>query len=162
MASISGWSSASGLRSFLNRGCLQTASFLHRLPYRTDLVAPVVLLITPGYGTYRQHTVHSHIIIRVGMCSRHPAVGCVTLFIKNLLPNNWHCFVTLPGNRSTHHTINVIYCCFVYIQMLLYTHDPLPSSNNNNSNDNKKCFAAAKVNDHILHNCSMVLKYNVQ
>jgi hypothetical protein len=39
-ASNSGDSSASGLKSSLNGGSLPTDPFLHRLPYRTDLVAP--------------------------------------------------------------------------------------------------------------------------
>jgi hypothetical protein len=44
-ASNSGDSSASALKSPLN--VLPAAPFLHRLPYRTDLVAPNVFFITP-------------------------------------------------------------------------------------------------------------------
>jgi hypothetical protein len=46
MASKSGDCSASALKSFLNVGSLPTVPFLHRLLYRTDLVASIVLLIT--------------------------------------------------------------------------------------------------------------------
>jgi hypothetical protein len=57
MASNSGDSSASALKSSLNGGSLPTDSFLHRLPFRTDLVAPVVFLITPRHGPHRQYTI---------------------------------------------------------------------------------------------------------
>jgi hypothetical protein len=54
-ASNSGDSSAFALKPFLNGGSLHTASFLHRFPYRTDLVVPVIFLITPRHGPRRQH-----------------------------------------------------------------------------------------------------------
>jgi hypothetical protein len=59
-ASNSWDSSASALKSSLNGGSLPTASFLHRLPYRTDLVAPFVILITPRQGPHRQHRSFSY------------------------------------------------------------------------------------------------------
>jgi hypothetical protein len=49
-------SSASAIKSSLKGGSLQTAPFLHSLPYRTDLVAPVVFLITPGHGPRRHRS----------------------------------------------------------------------------------------------------------
>jgi hypothetical protein len=50
-ASNSGYSSASALKSSLNGGSLPTESFLHRLPCRTDSVAPVDFLKTrPHYS----------------------------------------------------------------------------------------------------------------
>jgi hypothetical protein len=54
-ASNSGDSSASALKPSLNGSFLPTDPFLHRLPYRIDLVAPIVFLITAWHGTCRQH-----------------------------------------------------------------------------------------------------------
>jgi hypothetical protein len=54
-ASNSGDSSASALKSCLNGGSLPTDPFPHRLPYRTNLVAPVFFLITPRHDPLRQH-----------------------------------------------------------------------------------------------------------
>jgi hypothetical protein len=51
----SGDHSASAFKFSLNDGFLPTDSFLHRLPYRTGLVAPFVFLITPRHGPRRQH-----------------------------------------------------------------------------------------------------------
>jgi hypothetical protein len=42
------------LKSSLNDGSLPTASFPHRLSYRTDLVTPIVLLVTPQHGPHRE------------------------------------------------------------------------------------------------------------
>jgi hypothetical protein len=50
-----GDSSASGLKSTLNGCFLPTVSFPHRLPYRNDLVAPIVFLTTPLHGPSRKH-----------------------------------------------------------------------------------------------------------
>jgi hypothetical protein len=57
MASNYGYSSASGLKASLNGSSLPTAFLINcaptlffRLPYRTDLVAPVVFLINPQHG----------------------------------------------------------------------------------------------------------------
>jgi hypothetical protein len=78
-ASNSGYSSASVLKSSLNGGSLPTDSFLHSLPYRTDLTASFVFLIYPRHGQRRQNTVHSHMLtVSAGMCLRHPVAGCVT------------------------------------------------------------------------------------
>jgi hypothetical protein len=59
-ASNSGDSSVSALKSSLNGGSLPTVPFLHRIPYRTDLVIPVVFLITPRHGLCRQHRSFSY------------------------------------------------------------------------------------------------------
>jgi hypothetical protein len=56
----SGDSSASELKSSLNGGSPGTDSFLHRLPYRTDLIAATVFLITPRHGPLRQHRSFSY------------------------------------------------------------------------------------------------------
>jgi hypothetical protein len=48
-------SSASALKSSLNGGALPTSSFLHRIPYTTDSVAPVLFFITSRYEARRQH-----------------------------------------------------------------------------------------------------------
>jgi hypothetical protein len=50
-----GDTSTSALKSSLNGVWLPIVSLLHRLPYRTDLVAPVVILITSRHGPRRQH-----------------------------------------------------------------------------------------------------------
>jgi hypothetical protein len=56
-------SSAPALMSTLND------SFLHRLPYRSDLVATVVFLATLRHGLRRQHTVHSRMLtVSAAMC----------------------------------------------------------------------------------------------
>jgi hypothetical protein len=49
-ASNSGNSSASTLKSSMNGGSIPTVPLLHRLPYRTDSVAPTVFLITLPHG----------------------------------------------------------------------------------------------------------------
>jgi hypothetical protein len=66
-ASNSEDSSASALKSCMNGGSLPTAFhllqltlFLHRLLYRTDLVAPIVFLTTPRHGPCRQHRSFSY------------------------------------------------------------------------------------------------------
>jgi hypothetical protein len=86
-ASNSEESSASALKSSLNGGCLPTDSFLHRLLYRTNLVAPVVFL-----GTARAaNTVHSRMHIRCHgnvFTEQFPSRGRRFLLIKNLLPSN--------------------------------------------------------------------------
>jgi hypothetical protein len=86
-ASNSGDSSASDLKSSLNVGSLPTDSFLHSLPYRTDLDATVVFLITPRHGPRRKHAIHCHVlIVPTGMRSRHPATGLhATIFLMLLV-----------------------------------------------------------------------------
>jgi hypothetical protein len=54
-ASNNGYSSASWLKSSVNGGSLPTVPFLQGLPYRTDLVAQIVFLITPRHGLSRKH-----------------------------------------------------------------------------------------------------------
>jgi hypothetical protein len=62
-----GDSSASALKFCLNGGSLPTDSLLHSLPHRTDLVAPIVFLITPRHGPITQH-LHSHrLTVSAGM-----------------------------------------------------------------------------------------------
>jgi hypothetical protein len=56
-ASNSEDSSASMLKS-----SLPIDLYFHRLPYRTDLVAPAVFHITPWHCPHRQHTVHSSML----------------------------------------------------------------------------------------------------
>jgi hypothetical protein len=43
------------LKSSLNGCCFPAASFLHRLPYRTELVAPIFFLTTPRHGPHRNN-----------------------------------------------------------------------------------------------------------
>jgi hypothetical protein len=69
MASNTGDSSASTLKSSLIGGSFPTVSFLHGLPYRTDLVAPTVFFTTPWHGPRRQHTAHSRMLtVSAGTC----------------------------------------------------------------------------------------------
>jgi hypothetical protein len=96
MASNRGCTSAFGLKSSLNCGSLPPASFLHRLPYRTDLVAPVVFLITPRHGPHRQHCSFlyaNHFCMNV-FTELFPSTGCLFLLVKNLLPSK-RCFSTV-------------------------------------------------------------------
>jgi hypothetical protein len=107
MASNNGYSSAFGLKSCLNGGLHPTASFLHRLPYRTDLIAPIVFLITFRQGLRRQN--HSRMLtVSVGTCipsrSLAAAVGSwllricclatdvVPLSVSRQFPRNECCF----------------------------------------------------------------------
>jgi hypothetical protein len=81
MVSNGGDSSASALKSSLNGSFLPTDSFLHRLPYRTDLVAPTVFLITPRDGPRRQHTVHSRtVIVFAGTCLPSHSIAAVVYY----------------------------------------------------------------------------------
>jgi hypothetical protein len=81
-ASIYGYSSASGLRSSLNGGSLPTASFVHRLPNRTDVVAPVVFLITSLQTDQVENTVSKSTCI----------VACISVASGMCLPS--HCLAT--------------------------------------------------------------------
>jgi hypothetical protein len=67
------YSSASGFKSSRMAAPFQLS---HRLPYRTEPLNPTVFLITPRHRPRDS----------AGTCSRHPATGCIILFIKNLLP----------------------------------------------------------------------------
>jgi hypothetical protein len=90
-ASNTGNSSASALKSTLNVGSRPT----HNLPYRTNLIAPVVLLITPRHGLRRQHRLFSYANCFCGnlLNEPFPSSGHLFLLIKNLLPNNRHRYV---------------------------------------------------------------------
>jgi hypothetical protein len=101
-ASNNGDSSASALKSTLNAGSLPTDCFLHRLLYRSDLVAPVVFFITSEHGPRRQQLSFSYVYPlqreRVPPSSRH-----LFLRIKNLLPSNRRrsviCFLAIAYKR---------------------------------------------------------------
>jgi hypothetical protein len=67
-ASNNGDSSASALKSSLNGGSLPTDSFLHRYPWRTDLVAPVFFLITLHQYPPRPHCSFSNPLPRERVC----------------------------------------------------------------------------------------------
>jgi hypothetical protein len=103
-ASNSGDSSASALKSSLNGGgCLPTDTFLHRISHRTDLVTPIVSLITPQHGPCRQYTVHS----------RMPTVSAGTLSPSRFLAAAvYSCLIRI--------------CCLVTNTLLFYVSRPLP------------------------------------
>jgi hypothetical protein len=86
--SNSGYFQLNALKSSLNGGSLPIASFPHSLPYRTDLVVPVVFFITPRHGPRRQH--HSSLYAYAnrfrGNVFASPSNGLHKPFIKNLLP----------------------------------------------------------------------------
>jgi hypothetical protein len=87
MASNSGNSAASAVKSSLNSGSLPIDSFLHSLPYRTDLLSPAVFLIT----AHVDNSFRSRTLIRCrGNVFTEPfsSSGRLFLLIKNLLPNN--------------------------------------------------------------------------
>jgi hypothetical protein len=89
-ASNSGDSSSSALKFSLNGGSPPTDSFLHSLPYRNDLVAPVVFFIIPRHGPRRQRRSFSYANRFRGNMFTEPflSTGRLFLLIKNLLPNN--------------------------------------------------------------------------
>jgi hypothetical protein len=91
--------SASVLKASLNGGSLPTYSFLHRFLYRTDLVAPVVFLISPWHGPHRQHCSVSYANrFRGNMFTEpFPRSGRLFLLIKNQLPSYRHCSVVCFG-----------------------------------------------------------------
>jgi hypothetical protein len=73
-------------------------SSFHRLSYRTDLVAPIVFLITPWHGpsTKRrfQHYLYCCMRIRCRgnvFTEPFPSSGCLFLLIKTRLPSNQWC-----------------------------------------------------------------------
>jgi hypothetical protein len=87
---------ASVLKSSLREGSVPTDSFVHRLPYRTELVATVVFLISLRHGPRRQHTVHSHMLtVSAEMClpsrSLAAAVYFCLLRILCLATDNFRC-----------------------------------------------------------------------
>jgi hypothetical protein len=94
-ASNKGYTSVSGLKSSLNRGSLPPASYLHRLPYRTDLVAPVVFLITPRHGLCRQHCsfLYANRFCVNMFTEPHTSSGRLFLLVENLLPSNRCCSI---------------------------------------------------------------------
>jgi hypothetical protein len=94
--SNSGDSSASALKFSLNGGSLPSLSTvcylsltLFRLPYRTDLVAPVVFLLTPRHAPRRQHRSFSYANSFQGNVLTEPfsSIGRLFLSIRNLLPS---------------------------------------------------------------------------
>jgi hypothetical protein len=91
----------SALKSSLNGGSVPTITFLHGLPYRTDSVAPVVFLIAPRHAPRRRHRSFSY----AGNVTRYPATGCITAFIRNLLPQQWTLFRDLYLTTGIHTTI---------------------------------------------------------
>jgi hypothetical protein len=110
-ASNSGDSSASALKCSLNGGSPPTDNFLHRLPYRTDLVAPIVFLITPRYGPRPQHSSFSYANRFRGNVFTEPfpsssRLSCllricclvtgVPLSVSRTLPRNESCFRAVP------------------------------------------------------------------
>jgi hypothetical protein len=104
--SNSGNPTALALKFSLNGGSLPTDSFLHRLPYRTDLVAPIVFLITPRHGPRRKHAVHSLMLtFPAAISPRHPATGSVTPFIKNPLPQQRSLFHDRHPATGLHATL---------------------------------------------------------
>jgi hypothetical protein len=70
--SNSGDSSASAVKSSLNGASFITESFLHRLPYRTMLVVPVVFLISPRHGSCSQHLSFSYALPPERVCRIFP------------------------------------------------------------------------------------------
>jgi hypothetical protein len=113
MASNSGDSSASALRSSLNDGSLPTVPFLHSLPYGTDLVLQVVFLITFRHRI--DNTVHSR--MRIHCCRNlftepfpssgrlfllricYLATDFISLSVLRLLPRNKICFRAVRSQR---------------------------------------------------------------
>jgi hypothetical protein len=83
-------SSASTLKSSLNGSFFQTDSFLHNPSYKTEFIAPIILLITPGDGLRRKHRLFSY----ANRCSGNvftepfPSSGRLLLFIENVLSGN--------------------------------------------------------------------------
>jgi hypothetical protein len=67
--------------------------------------APVVLKITPRHGPRRKRRSISYANRFMGMCSRHPSTGFITLFIKNLLPKQPASFRDLYPAMDLHVTI---------------------------------------------------------
>jgi hypothetical protein len=69
------------------------APSLRRLPCRTELIAPAVLVITSLHGPHRKHcySIVACIFVVVGTClpSCCPETGSITPFINNLLPYQW-------------------------------------------------------------------------
>jgi hypothetical protein len=90
-----GHSSASALKSSPNACSLPANYFLHRLPYRTDVFAPVISLITPRHGPRRQHRSFTYANRFRGNVFTEPFLRICHLFllIKNLLPNGHRCVV---------------------------------------------------------------------
>jgi hypothetical protein len=91
-------------------------SFLYRLLYRTDSVAPAFFLITPRYGPRSQHIVHYHIItISAGTCSPSRSLSAavysyllriwwlstdvIPLYVLWPMPRNERCFRAVRYQR---------------------------------------------------------------
>jgi hypothetical protein len=96
-ASNSGDSSASALKSSPNGGSFPSDPFLHSLPYRTNLVAPVVFFIIPRHGRRRQHRSFSCAIRCHGnvFIGPFPSSSRLFLFVKNLPFSNGHRFAAV-------------------------------------------------------------------
>jgi hypothetical protein len=90
-------------------------SSLHRLPYRTDLVAPVVFSITPRHRPRRKHC--SSIVVETCL-SRRCVVKIAARTTGNTASNSFSivacwfvavgtCFFlrSLPSNKSTHYNM---------------------------------------------------------
>jgi hypothetical protein len=103
MAPNSGDSSASSFKSFLNGGSLPTDTFLHRLPYRHDLVAPIVYLTSPRHAQTIPFISYEYPLLRERVFRAVPYSGRLILLIKNLLPSNGRrsvvCFAAVARNE---------------------------------------------------------------
>jgi hypothetical protein len=73
-------------------------SSFHRLLYRTDMVAPIVFLITPRHGPSRKRLFQPYLCCCMRIRCRwdvftdpFPSIGRLFLLIKNLLPSNQWC-----------------------------------------------------------------------
>jgi hypothetical protein len=82
------------LKSSLNCGSLITASFPHRLLYRTAFVAPIFFFVTPWHGPSRKHLFQKYLYC----CMR---IRCCGNVFTEPLPRNG--FGILLISRSLRH-----------------------------------------------------------
>jgi hypothetical protein len=106
-ASNSWDSSASALKSSLNGGSLPTASFIHRLPYRTDLVAPIVF---PYNSSARPAQTTPFILVSTAAGTCLPSCSLAAAVYSCLLRN--FCLATDVVPLSVSRPLPRNECCF--------------------------------------------------
>jgi hypothetical protein len=118
------------LKSSLNGSTLKTATFLHRLPCRTDFVAQIVFLITSRDVPHRQQCSFSYANrYRVDVFIKpFPSSDCLFLLIMNPLRSNGHrcvvCFGAVAWKRMCFQNHSLATAISLDSQFLLWANKP--------------------------------------
>jgi hypothetical protein len=104
------------------------APFQQTLPYRTDLAAPLVFLLTTRHGP-TDNTIHLHIHCQGNVFTElFPTSGRLFSLIRNLLPSNGHrsvvCFTAIAWKRMLFQSHSLATAVSLAAQILLWANMP--------------------------------------